>query len=182
MPVRRRLATAGLLCGALALTLGACSGEAGPVDDGSYSSLQAGAPAVLGELGVALVSPDQPVLADPNDVVAVLASRRLEAETYAVRDVDGLALDPEKVAGLFAMAGNLESPAGKDGRFVVLSFTGPEAALVFAESDSEIFDDADLEADRSAYFSGNLVAYYAPEQTNDATDRFRAALDALAGL
>lgn len=184
MPAPRRDLKPGLLLGLLVLGLSlglvGCS-EAGPVDDGAYSSLQAGAPAALDGVGVTLVSLEQPVAADPNDVDAALTARRLEAETYAVRAVDGLALDPEKVAGLLGMAGNVEPGRSSDGRFVVLSFDRLEAAVVFAESDPAIFADAGLDSERSGYFAGNLVAYYARDGSNDATDRFRAALDALAG-
>ncbi len=184
MPSRTRVvrpAASALLVGVLVMSAVGCGGEAGPIDDGTYSSLQAGAPALLDTLGVTVVSLDQPRSADPNDVDAVLASRRLDADTYAVRAVDGLALDPEEVAGLLGMAGNVEAASSSDGRFVVLCFDRLEAAIVFAQSDPVIFADAGLESDRSAYFSGNLVAYYARATGADARDRLRAALEALAG-
>lgn len=169
----------GLLCAVLGVAVAGC-GEAGPIDDGSYSSLQAGAPDILAGLGVALVSLERPTAAAPDDVVDALTAERLSAETYALGPVDGLALDPERIAGLLGLAGNVESIGTRDGRYVVLSFDRLEAAVVFAQSDQEIFDDPDREADRASYFSGNLVAYYAPEGNGDSTDRFRAALDALA--
>ena len=180
MLVRRRIALPALLCAALALT--GC-GEAGPVDDGTYSSLEAGAPEILADLGVALVSLERPAAASPQDVVDALSEQNLEGLTYAVGPVEGLALDPEKVAGLLGLAGNASMPdvGSGTGRYVVLSFDRLESAVVFVQRDPEIFDDAELEADRAAYFSGNLVAYYAPSDSADATDRFRSALDALAG-
>ncbi|WP_323794162.1 hypothetical protein [Nocardioides sp.] len=189
MRTARRTALAGALFGVLALTLGACGGESGPVDDGTYSALQAGAPAVLAERGIALVSPDRPAAAAPRDVVDALGEERLFAAELSlvpnpVQDAV-LALDPTQVAGLLFLVGNAtETDADGDsegGRYVVLGFADLDSAILFAQSEPTIFHDADLEEDRSAYFSGTLVSYYAPEGTNDATERFQAALEALAG-
>lgn len=191
MRTARRTALAGVLSGVLALSLGACGGETGPVDDGSYSALQAGAPEVLAERGIALVSPDRPAAASPRDVVDALGEERLSAAELSmaanpVQDdgldgLDGLALDPAQVAGLLFLVGNVDGPADDAGRYVVLGFADLDSAILFAQSEPAVFADADLEEVRSAYFSGTLVSYYAPEGTNDATERFRAALDTLAG-
>ena len=184
MRTARRTAVAGVLSGVLGLTLVACGGEAGPVDDGTYSALQAGAPDVLAERAVALVSPDRPAAADPADVVDALREQDMFAAFYQPgRPVEDavLALGPSQVAGLLGVVGNVTaSLAGDDGRYVVLVFADLDSAILFAQSEPTIFADLDLEEGRSSYFSGNLVSYYAPEGTNDATDRFRAALDALA--
>lgn len=180
MPARRRIALPAILLAALALALAGC-GEAGPVDDGTYSALEAGAPEILADLGVALVSLEQPAGASPQEVMDALSEQSLEASTYDVGPVDGLALDPEKVAGLLGLAGNATEPLEDDGRYLVLSFDRLESAVVFVQGDPVIFDAPALEADRATYFAGNLVAYYAPSGAADATDRFRSALDALAG-
>lgn len=179
---RRRLAP-GLLVIVLGLGAAGCSGEAGPVDDGSLSSLRAGAPAILADLDVTLVSLDAPAAAGPDDVVEALGQQRLTGEAYplgTLGDVDAVALEPDRIAGLLGVVGNVEPSSGQ-GRFVVLSFDGLESAVVFAAGEPQVFADAGLERSRTAYFSGNLVAYYAPGGSNDVTDRFRAALDALAG-
>lgn len=182
MRTARRTALAGALSGVLALTLGACGGETGPVDDGSYSALQAGAPEVLAERGIALVSPDRPAAASPGDVVGALEEQGLFAALDRPDDgLDGLALDPAQVAGLLFLVGNVTGPADDAGRYVVLGFADLDSAILFAQSEPAVFADARLEEDRSAYFSGTLVSYYAPEGTNDATERFRAALDSLSG-
>jgi len=162
---------------AAVLGLTGCSGEAGPVDDGTYSALQAGAPDALDALGVDLVSLERPAAAAPGDVVAALEAESLDAETYSVGTVDGLTLDPERVGGLLGLAGAADPADG--GHYVVLSFDGVDAAVLFAQGDAEIFDDAEAESSRSAYFSGNLVGYYAPGEGDDTSDRFRAALTAL---
>ena len=157
-----------------------CSGEAGPVDDGTYSALQAGAPDALNALGVDLVSLERPATATPDDVVAALEAESLDAETYPVGTVDGLVLEPERVGGLLGLAGAADS--GDAGRHVVLCFDGVDAAVLFAQGDAEIFDDAAAESARTAYFSGNLVGYYAPGEGDDESDRFRDALTALSAL
>lgn len=154
-----------------------CSGEAGPVDDGTYSALQAGAPDALGALGVDVISLEQPAAATPGDVVAALRDASLEARTYPIGAVEGLALDPERVGGLLGLSGAAGSADA--GRYVVLSFDGVDAAVLFAQGDAEIFGDADAESARTAYFSGNLVGYYAPGEGADAGDDFRDALAAL---
>ncbi len=180
MSARRALVTGAMVL-ALAAGASACSGEEGPVDDGTYSSLRAGAPAILADLDIALVSIDQPAAATPEVVRDALIAQRLPALNHPVGPVDGVALDTEKVAGLLGLAGNTDAPNGDEGRYAVLSFDSVEAAVVFARSDPTVFEAADSEADRAAYFSGNLIGYYAPGGDDDATDRFEAALDALAG-
>lgn len=182
MRTARRTALAGVLSAVLALSLGACSGETGPVDDGSYSALQAGAPEVLAERGIALVSPDRPAAASPGDVVDALEEQGLFAElsrpAEPVAD-DGLALDPTQVAGLLFTVHNVTSSVDDAGRYVVLGFADLDSAILFAQSEPTVFADARLEEDRATYFSGTLVSYYAPEGRNDETERFRAALDDL---
>ncbi|MBU1801342.1 MAG: hypothetical protein KKA97_03685, partial [Actinobacteria bacterium] len=118
--------------------------------------------------------------ATPDDVVAALEAESLDAETYPVGTVDGLVLEPERVGGLLGLAGAADS--GDAGRHVVLCFDGVDAAVLFAQGDAEIFDDADAESARTAYFSGNLVGYYAPGEGDDESDRFRDALTALSAL
>lgn len=197
MLTARRLLTPGLLVLVLGLGAAGCSGESGPIDDGTYSSLRAGAPAILADLDVTLISLEVPAAARPDEVVEALSDQRLTAETYPLDSFDGgdgVALEPERIAGLLGLVGSVGSGSagsgnvgsgnvgsGSKGQFVVLSFDGLESAVVFAASDPQVFADVEQEAVRSAYFSGNLVAYYASEGSSDTTDRFRAALDALAG-
>lgn len=183
MPSAHRLLAPSLLLVTLALGAAGCSGESGPVDDGTLSSLRAGAPDILADLDIDLVALDDPVAAGPDDVVAVLEEKGLDAQAYDLGRadaLDGIALEPERIAGLLGLVGSAESSTGPD-RFVVLAFDSLEAAVVLAASEPQVFDDAGLEDARATYFSGNLVAYYAPEGEGDATDRFRAALEALAG-
>lgn len=175
-----RSVVCGVLVVAVGLGAGACSGESGPVDDGTFSSLRAGAPDLLDGAGVDLLSPDTPAAASAVQVAAALESRGFDAEIVRESFMDGVVLEPERIAGLIGLVGDGDARRGS-GRFLVLAFADIESAVVFAVSGPEVFADADLESERTTYFSGNLVAYYAPEGNDDATDRFRGVLEVLAG-
>ncbi|MGA8847122.1 MAG: hypothetical protein WB471_10960 [Nocardioides sp.] len=175
-----RVVVCGVLVVAVGLGASACSGESGPVDDGTFSSLRAGAPDLLDEAGVELVSSDTPAAASAVQVAAALDRRGFDAEIAPENSMDGVALAPERIAGLVGLVGDGNARRG-NGRFLVLAFADIESAVVFAVSGPEVFADADLESERMSYFSGNLVAYYAPVGDDDATDRFRGMLEVLAG-
>lgn len=190
----RRRALTGISAAVLLLGVTGC-GEEGPVDDGTFSALQAGAPAVLDDLGVTLVSLDAPAAATPSDVADALAAEDLDALAYSERAITGLAVDPDRLGGLVGVAGtpslgsDVQPRRGRGddtGTYVVFAFDQVDAAVFFAQSDQEVFADPDLEAARTTYFSGNLVGHYSPGDTDGAggaaDERFRAALDALAGV
>lgn len=178
MPPARRVLVHGLLVAFLGLGAAGCSGEAGPVDDGTFSSLRAGAPAILEEAGVDLVSLETPAAASAAQAAAALELGGFDAEIASENFMDGVSLEPERIAGLIGLAGDGDARRA-NGRFVVLAFADLESAVLFAASDPEVFADAGLEAVRTSYFTGNVVGYYAAEGDTDATDRFRAALEAL---
>jgi len=173
---------------ALTVALTGCS-EPGPVDDGSYSSLQAGAPAVLDDLGVTLVSLDEPAAARPAVVADALDAAGLDVLAYSERAVTGLAVDPDSLGGLLGAVGTpalgsdtpvAEQPPGAEaaGTLVVFAFDDVDAALFFAGTDPEVFADPALDGDRASYVAGNLVAYLAPAGAAGET----AFVEALEGL
>lgn len=182
MPARRLLAPV-----LLALALTGCS-EEGPVDDGSFSALQAGAPEVLERLEVTTISLDGPAAATPGVVADALDAAGLDVLAYSERAVTGLAVDPDTVGGLLGVVGTPalgsdfqaeRAGAGDAGTFVVLAFDQVDSALFFVGSDPEVFADPALDAARTTYVAGNLVGYLAPAGAAD-EDSFVEALEDLA--
>jgi hypothetical protein len=175
------------LLAALALT--GCSGEEGPVDDGTYSALEAGAPAILEGLGVTVLDLDRPAAATPADVTDALVAEEVDVLAYSERAITGLAVDPDTIGGLLGVVGTpalgsdfqaeQSAGSGETGSYVVLSFDQVDAALFFAQGEPEVFADPALDAERSTYVAGNLVAYYAPRGAAD-EGALRAALETLA--
>ncbi len=164
----------------LASLASGCSGEEGPVDDGSYSSVQAGADAALAEVGVKLLATDLPGGVDAAVVAAALSGVDLATTTGSRADGDGLALDPAEVAGLIATVGNQAGARSSGQRYVVLVFDDPASAILFARSAPAVFDDREADEARQGYVAGRLVGYYAPGQEVDETRAFADALTRLA--
>ncbi|MCW2816946.1 MAG: hypothetical protein JWN84_4401 [Nocardioides sp.] len=165
-----RLLRTSAVLGVLALGAGACSGEEPPYDDGGQGLPLAGLGSQIEDAGVDVVSPGTPSSASTDEVVDALT----EADVASADVVDDgadeiVAFDPERTAGL------LDVVADGPGTTVVLVFTTPDAAAVFAAGDPEVFADAQAEAARDALLSGNLVGY----ASGDGSADLRTALESL---
>jgi len=176
--LRRRLPHLGIVLACVAtLALGGCGGEPLPVDDGSVVALDRSALPDDTEV----VSLAAPTSASAAEVVAALDEQDVRAEAHGRTDATGLSIDPAAVAGLVGTV----SPAakGRSKPFVVLVFDEPASALVFAAAADVVLDFPGASTPDSAvdsFFSGNLVGYYAPEQTSVGRDSFLGALTSLA--
>jgi hypothetical protein len=155
-----------------------CSDEPEPYQDGAQSVPLAGLGSEIDAAGVQVLSPDAPSAASAAEVVAALEDAGLagaSADTDLAQVGDDVAIDGTGTAGLLALAG----PGGtKAGSAVVLVFTGPDAAAVFAAADRPVFSDRKADGARVELLSGNLAAYAADASTGA---RVRTALDALRG-
>lgn len=164
------------------LALSGCGGEPEPIDDGSYSSLQAGAPAALASAGVEFIAPTLPPGVDLDAVEAALAEAGLSNSTQGTReDGDGLAFEPTEVAGLLGSVGNQATAKPGKQRYVVLLFDDPASAVVWAEGSPSIFEDRESADVAGGYLAGSVVGYYAPADGVDETASFAEALGSLAG-
>ena len=165
----------------LGLVLAGCGGEPEPVDDGSYSSLEAGAPAALESAGVEVVAPTLPPGTDLEAVAAAYDDSDLPTPATGTRaDGDGLAFDPADVAGLLGTVGNQAAATAGDERYVVLAFDDTASAVVFASGDPAVFADEDADATATGHLAGTLVGYYAPADGVDETASFVEVLSGLA--
>lgn len=165
------------------LLLAGCSGEAAPVDDGSYSSLQAGASTALEAVGVQLVAPTVPPGVDLDAVEQAVADSDLPVAVQGAReDGDGLALDPTMVAGLLGSVGNQATATARQEHFVLLVFDDPASAVVFAEGSPEIFSDQRADRAKDGYLAGTVLGYYAPADGVDETTSFSNLVSGLAGV
>jgi hypothetical protein len=161
---------------ALGATAG-CSEEEPVPDDGSQAVPLAGLGAQLDADGVDVVSADVPDLATADEVTQALDDAGVASPEASTPDSgttdDALALEPTATAGLLSLVADGQETT------VVLVFTDPSAAAVFAAGDPDVFDDTALEETREAFLSGNLVGYTGPARGRPA--RLRAALETLAG-
>lgn len=174
VPVRRLLPSV-VLAAVLGLAVG-CGGEEPIVDDGTQGVPLAGLGAELEEAEVEVVGADTPAGAGAGEVVdALVRSAVVGPEATRPADVadDVVAFDPTATAGLLSVV------TDEPGATVVLVFTDPSAAAVFAAGDPEVFTDAATEETRVAYLAGNLVGYASSDDAQPA--RVRRGLDALDG-
>ena len=173
LPVLARLT----VLAALALGASGCSGEEPLLDDGTQAVPLAGLGPDIEAAGVTVIEEASPVAATTDEVVAALVDLEVVTPEAVTGDESSevLALDPDATAGLVGHV--VDGP----GTTVVLVFSGPPAAAVFAASDPEVFADDALEPDRAAYLTGNLVGYAGFAGPQDGTvARLRSALSALA--
>ncbi|CAN5352448.1 hypothetical protein BH11ACT8_BH11ACT8_19690 [soil metagenome] len=162
------------------LLLAGCAESTGPVDDGSYSSLDAGAPAALESAGVDLLATDLPPGVDADAVRVALDDAGLTATTGSREDGDGLGFDPAKIAGLLGTVGNQADASAGQEHYVVLVLADSASAVVFAADPPSIFSDPDVDTATKGYVAGRLVGYYAPSDDVDSTDSFAGVLRGLA--
>ena len=184
---RPRAVRAALAVLTLGLVATGCSGEPEPVDEGSYSSLQAGAPAALESAGLELLAPTLPPGVDTDAVESALAATDLPEPTVSAladgdADADGLAFDPTQVAGLLATVGNQALATAGDEQYVVLVFDDADSAVVFASAAPAVLADEDADAEATGYVAGSLVGYYAPADGVDETTTFAGVLGDLAAV
>lgn len=171
----RRLPLAVVLAAVLGLAVG-CGGEEPVVDDGTQGVPLAGLGPQLESADVEVVGAETPAAATDDEVVVALErSQVLGPEAARPADVadDVVAFDPTATAGLLSLVSD------DVGGAVVLVFTDPSAAAVFAAGDPEVFTDAAVEEARAAYLAGNVVGY--ASSADDHPARVRRALDALDG-
>lgn len=161
---------AAAVIGVLALGTGACSGEEPPYDDGGQGLPLAGLGSQIEDAGVEVLSPGTPSSADVDEVESALTEADVASPTTEGVD-DVVAFDPERTAGL------LDVVADGAGTTVVLVFTTPDAAAVFAAGDPEVFGDAQAEGGREALLSGNLVGYAAGDGAADLRDALESLGD-----
>lgn len=172
-----------LLAPTAALVLAGCGSEAAPYDDGSDSSLQAGAPAALEAVGIELVAPTVPPGVDLDAVEAALTAAGLPAPQQSTpANNPGLAVDTTKVAGLLGTVGGRAPTKIGEQQYVVLVFDEPDSAVVWAESAPAVFDDNDIDDAAQGYVAGSLVGFYVPSDEVDETPAFVGAFEQLAGL
>ena len=162
----------------LAVAWGAtgCSDEPPPYEDGAQGVPLAGLGPELESAGVDVLVADRPQEATPDQVVAALGDAGVADAVAAdlADDLPALAVDGDGTAGLLALVG--PDPGAERVTTVVLVFTSPEAAAVYAAGEPEVFSDTALEGRRTDVLSGNLAAYAVG--TGSST-RARRALSAL---